>query len=164
MRHLILHSSTFILCCMIAGCSAPATKEQTTTRSKEQLIKEGYTLDSLYLEAYNKGDAEALMAIHWNSPELLSYPPGKLEVKGYDAIKAMYAKDFADNKGAKLEYLSVVNVPLGEGVAGYGTYRWTLPVGADSSIVMEGRYSDIKEYRDGKMVIVFDHSSESSAQ
>ncbi len=142
----------------VMSCT-PETKEQEATMSKEELIAAGAELDSLYLIAFNKGDVDALMKLHWNSPELLSYPPGEQQVKGYDAIKASYAKDFASSKGATLEYLSVVNVPFTDGVAGYGRYRWTMPVEGGSHMVMTGRYSDIKAFKDGQMVIVFDHSS-----
>lgn len=134
-------------------------KQKEATMSEDDLIAAGEELDSLYLVAFNKGDVDALMKLHWNSPDLLAYPPGEQQLNGYDAIKTSYAKDFAANKGAKLEYLSVVNIPMGDGVVGHGKYRWTMPVEGGSPMVMEGRYSDIKEYKDGKMVIVFDHSS-----
>lgn len=143
----------------LAACTLEMKKEEATM-SNEDLIAAGEKIDSLYLVAYNNQDLDALMQLHWNSPELLSYPPGEQEVKGYDAIKAGYARDFAANKGAKIEYLSVVNVPFADGVAGYGRYRWTMPVEGDSLLSGEGRYSDIKMFKDGKLVIVFDHSSE----
>jgi ketosteroid isomerase-like protein len=108
---------------------------------------------------FNNGDVDGLMKLHWNSPELLSYPPDELQLKGYDAVKNSYTKGFSENKGARLEYTSTYNIPYTDGVAGFGTYRWVMPIEGGSPIIVEGRYTDVKAYKDGKMVIIHDHSS-----
>jgi ketosteroid isomerase-like protein len=157
-----LFSAIVLVSFGLSNCTFEMKQQESAIMSQEELIAAGEKLDSLYRIAFNNQDVDALMHLHWNSPELLSYPPGEQQVKGYDAIKAAYARDFAANKGAKMEYLSVVNVPFTDGIAGYGTYKWTMPVG-DSLVTGEGRYSDIKAFKDGKLVIVFDHSSEPAA-
>ncbi len=142
----------------MAGCTVEKTVS-TEVPTQEELISEANKLDSLFLVAFNKGDVDGLMSVLWNSPELVAYPPGELQLKGYDAVKDLYVKEFATNKGAVLAYTGTYNIPFADGVAGFGTYTWTLPVEGKDPIVAEGRYSDIKAFKDGKMVIIHDHSS-----
>jgi ketosteroid isomerase-like protein len=142
----------------MSGCKTER-KPQETAVSTNDVIAAAKEVDSLFLVAYNNADVDALMSLHWNSPDLLIYPPGAPEIKGYNAVKESYIKDFAENKGAKLEYTSVYNVPYADVVAGRGTYTWS-KIEADSSVtVLQGRYTDLKAYKDGKMVILLDHSS-----
>ena len=151
-------SLSTLLVFAIASCNSEPQKDNFAYTT-DQLMAAANELDSLYLVAFNNGDVEALMNLHWNSPELLSYPPDGMEIKGYDAVKNSYTKGFSANKGAKLEYTSTFNIPFADGVAGFGTYRWIMPVEGSAPIVVEGRYTDVKSYKDGKMVIVHDHSS-----
>src|SRR5687768_12695258 len=104
------------------------TRQEKTTVSANELITAANELDSLFLVAFNNGDADAIMKLHWNSPELRAYPPGEMLLNGYDAVKASYIRDFASNKGAKLEYTSTQNVIFADVVIGHGTFRWTMPV------------------------------------
>lgn len=101
-------------------------------------------LDSLFLAAFNNGDAEAIMKLHWNSPDLPAYPPGEMQVNGFDAVKAGYVRDFAMNKGAKLEYTNANNIPFAEGVVGYGTFKLTMPMEGGEPMVFDGRYTEVK--------------------
>jgi ketosteroid isomerase-like protein len=109
--------------------------------------------------AFNNGDAEAIMKLHWNSPDLRTYPPGETQVNGFDAVKAGYVRDFSSNKGATLEYTDSNNIPFADGVVGYGTFRWTMPMEGSEPMVFDGRYTEVKAMRDGKLVIVIDHTS-----
>jgi ketosteroid isomerase-like protein len=142
---------------MLASCSNDTKKE--TTVSTNDLIAAANELDSLFLVAFNNGDADAIMKLHWNSPDLCAYPPGEIQVKGFDAVKAGYVRDFASSKGAKLEYTSTNNIPFTDGVVGHGTFRWTMPIEGGSPMVFDGRYSEVKAFKDGKMVIILDHTS-----
>jgi len=132
-------------------------------KKENDLVAAANQLDSLFLVAFNKGDADAIMNLHWNSPDLRAYPPGEPQLNGYEAVKASYLKDFEANKGAKLEYTSTHNIPFADVVIGHGTFTWTMPVEgapADSPpMVFNGRYSEVKAVKDGKMVIVLDHTS-----
>lgn len=153
--------SSFILTAffllMLASCSNEAKKDATV--SMADLIAAADELDSLFLVAFNNGDVEAIMKLHWNSPELRAYPPGEMQVNGFDAVKAGYMRDFEMNKGAKLEYTNTNNIPFADGVVGHGTFRWTMPMEGDSPMVFDGRYSEVKAFKEGKMVIIFDHTS-----
>ncbi len=99
-----------------------------TVVSKVDLITSAEEIDSLFLVAFNNGDADAMMKLYWNSPELRAYFPTETQLNGYDAVKASYSKDFATNKGAKLEYISMNNVLFADGVVGHGIFRITMPV------------------------------------
>jgi ketosteroid isomerase-like protein len=141
-----------------AGCNS-GTNKNAAAVSTADLIAAANELDSLYLVAFNNGDADAIMKLHWNSPELRVYLPGEMQASGFDAVKASYVRDFAASKGAKLVYTNANNIPFGDAVVGHGTYRWTMPIEGGSPIVSDGRYSLVKAMKDGKMVIVLDHAS-----
>ena len=129
------------------------------TEERPNLMTDAKALDSMYLVNFNKGDADALMGLHWNSPDLVAYPTGEMKLTGYDAIKSFYTKDFAASPGAVLAYTGTYNLPMGDAVFGHGTFTWTMPMEGGPPMVVLGRYSDVKEYKNGKMVITFDHSS-----
>lgn len=156
-RNQLINLSTFLILTM-ASCNSGPNKDNSAYTTDE-LMAAAKELDSLYLVAFNNGDVDGLMKLHWDHPELRTYPPGEMQLSGFDAVKKSYIKDFAANQGAMIEYTSTNNIPFSDGVAGYGTYRWVKPVEGGSPIVMEGRYSDIKAYKDGKMLIIHDHSS-----
>lgn len=138
-------------------CSNEAKKAEVV--STADMLAAANELDSLFLVAFNNGDAEAIMKLHWNSPDLRAYPPGEMQVNGFDAVKAGYVRDFASSKGSKLEYTSTNNIPFADGVVGHGTFRWTMPMEGGSPMVFDGRYSEVKAFKDGKMVIILDHTS-----
>ena len=142
---------------MLQSCINKANKN--ATNSTADILKAANELDSLFLVAFNNGDADAIMKLHWNSPDLLAYPPGEMQVKGFEAVKAGYVRDFAMNKGAKLEYTNANNIPFEGGVVGYGTFRWTMPMNGAEPMVFDGRYTEVKAMRDGKLVIIVDHTS-----
>ena len=142
----------------ISSC-ADRTENARPGNSREELIAAANELDSLFLVAFNNGDAEAIMQLHWNSPELRAYPPGEMQVEGYDAVKETYIREFTVSKGARLEYTNANNMPFADGVIGYGTFRWTMPMEGSEPMVFDGRYTEVKAMKDGKMVIVVDHTS-----
>ncbi|HEU4471532.1 MAG TPA: hypothetical protein VFR58_10640 [Flavisolibacter sp.] len=82
-----------------------------------------------------------------------------MQLKGYEAIRDFYTKDFASNKGARLEYTSNSNIPFKDVVIGHGTFKWTMPIAGAEPIVLEARHTEVKAMKDGKMVIVVDHTS-----
>ncbi len=141
----------------LASCNNGKRNEATPTTA--DLMTAANELDSLFLVAFNNGDAEAIMKLHWNSPDLRAYPPGETQINGFEAVKASYVRDFTMSKGAKLEYTNANNISFADGVVGHGTFRWTMPMEAGAPMVFEGRYSEVKAMKDGKMVIILDHTS-----
>jgi len=143
----------------LARLTSSNEAKKAASVSTTDLIAAANELDNLFLVAFNNGDAEAIMKLHWNSPDLRTYPPGETQVNGFDAVKAGYVRDFSSNKGATLEYTDANNIPFADGVVGYGTFRWTMPMEGSEPMVFDGRYTEVKAMRDGKLVIVIDHTS-----
>ena len=135
------------------------TNKNEATNSTTDLIAAAIELDSLFLVAFNNGDAEAIMKLYWNSPELRVYPPGEMPVNGFDSVKAWYVKNFASARGAKLEYLSSNNVLYDDGVIAHGAFKWTMPMEDGSLMTIVSSYAEFKSLKENKMVIILDHSS-----
>lgn len=159
--HTLAWRNNFILTAFflltLASCGNEAKKDATP--STADLMAAANELDSLFLVAFNSGDAEAIMKLHWNNPDLRAYPPGEMQVNGFDAVKAGYVRDFALSKGAKLEYTNANNIPFADGVVGYGTFKWTMPMEGAEPMVFDERYTEVKAMKDGKLVIIVDHTS-----
>lgn len=156
-RHLFVIVSFFTL--TLASCNN-RQDGSTTSMTGAELIAAANRLDSMFLVAFNKGDVSSFMQLYWNSPELTAYPPARvMQLKGYEAVKEFYTKDFASNKGARLEYTSNNNMPFKDVVIGHGTFKWTMPVAGAEPMVLEARHTVVKAMKDGKMVIVVDHTS-----
>ena len=156
-RHLFVIASFLTL--TIVSCNN-GKDGSTSSMTEEESLVAANQLDSMLLLAFNKGDVNALMQLYWNSPELTAYPPARvMQLKGYEAVKEFYTRDFASNKGARLEYTSNSNILFKDVVIGHGTFKWTMPVIGAKPIVFEGRHTEVKAMKDGKMVIVVDHTS-----
>ena len=134
-------------------------KQLEATPSSVDLIAAANELDSLFLVAFNNGDADAILKLYWNSPELRLYPPGEPQQNGFENVKAWYIKNFASTVGAKLEYISANNIPYADGVIAHGVFRWTMPIEDGSQMSVVSSYAEFKAIRNGKMVIILDHSS-----
>ena len=142
----------------IVSCTTEQKQDKAETATMD-LIAAAEELDSLFIVAFNKGDVDAMMKLYWNSPDLRAYFPTEMQINGYDAIKESMIKDFSTNKGAKLEYTNANNIPFADGVVGHGTFRITMPVEGAEPMVFDGRYTEVKAIKDGKMVIMVDHAS-----
>lgn len=147
-----------ILMTIITGCINDAKMAQDEM-SEAELLAEAEKLDSLFIVAFNSGDAEAMMNLYWNSPDLRAYYPMDMKLDGYNAVKASYVRDFTSSKGALLEYLDVHNIPFKDGVVGHGTFRITMPMEGSEPMVFDGRFTEVKAMKDGKMVVILDHAS-----
>lgn len=147
-------TALIIVALLISSCGTEQPKPAAV-----DLKAEAEKLDSAFLTAFNAGDAEAIMQLHWNSSELRAYTPGEMEVKGYDAVKASYVKDFAGSKGATLTITEANNIVYPDVVVGHGRFTWAMPVEGGAPMTVEGRYTEVKAMKDGKMVIVLDHTS-----
>lgn len=137
---------------IFAGC-AP------TGESPEQMIAAAKELDKAFLEAYNKGDVDGVMATYWNSPEMVSYPPGAMELRGWENMKAKMTEEFKSMQGGNLTLLEPHYQAFGDAVLGYGTWRFTAPMPNGESMTMDGRYTGVAMKKDGKWVFVHDHAS-----
>jgi len=152
MKHIFRYSLIIAVAGFILGCTPQG-------ENPEQMIAAAKALDQQFVAAYNNGDVDEVMATYWNSTDLVSYPPGAMEERGWQAVRAGLTTSFANISGAELELLETNYKVAGNVVFGWGKWRMTIPTGEEESIEMSGRYSDVKAKRDGKWVYIFDHAS-----
>jgi ketosteroid isomerase-like protein len=158
MRRMILTAMVVGAITMTTACApVPAAPPAPAGPTSAELISAAAALDRQFAEAFNKGDVDALMATYWNSPNLVSFGPEGMGTKGFDAVKAEAAGMFKTMPGAKIELVTNNDVH-GDVVLGWGTWKMTIPTPAGPQVV-EGRFSDVKAMRDGKMVYIMDHAS-----
>jgi ketosteroid isomerase-like protein len=138
-----------VIAVLVAGC-APAGE------SPEKMVAEAAALDKAWLDAYNNKNVDAIMALYWNSPDLLSFPPGEMEIRGWENVKQGFVKEFAGANDGRLEMIESNNKAVGDAVIGWGKWRFTM---SSMQIDVTGRYSDVKAKRDGKWVFIMDHAS-----
>jgi ketosteroid isomerase-like protein len=141
-----------VLFVLITGCAeAPPDPAKMVAAADE--------LDQKFFDAYSSKDLETIKELYWNSPDVVSHPPGEMEVRGYDAVIESFRKDFDRGMDSKLELLEHTNRAEGSVVIGTGLWRFTLNMPEGEPLVIEGRYLDVKAERDGKWVYIADHAS-----
>jgi len=152
MKKIFLYCPFLFTAVLFCSCSSQG-------ENPEQIIAAANALDQQFVEAYSNGDVEGVMATYWNSPDLVSYPPGAMEERGWQKVKEGLSQFFTSIQGAKLVLFDSENKIAGDMILGKGKWSMTMPDGNGGSMEMFGRYSDIKAKRDGKWVYVFDHAS-----
>ncbi len=149
-----VRSATLVLAAVVGlGACAPKVP------SAAEAVAAADALDARFLAAFNAGNIDSLLNDYWNSPELVTIGLDAMGAKGWDAAKAGYAATMQAMPGAKMEFPSRNNQAFGDFVIGHGTWKVTIPAEKGPPTVLEGRYSDVKAYRDGKWVYVHDHAS-----
>lgn len=141
----------------LSAC-APAPPAVPPGPTDAEMVAAANALDKGFLEAFNKGDVDGLMAAYWNNSKLVIYPPDAAGTTGWDAAKGGFAEMFKTASGAKIEFVTSNNDVHGDVVLGWGTWKLTIPTPGGHQ-VMEGRYTDAKMMHDGKWVYVMDHAS-----
>lgn len=141
----------------IALACAPAGSPRDTSA----MVAAADALDAAFLEAFNAGDAAAISSLYWNSPDVVSFPPDAFQVRGFAAISEAYALAFTDSGGAgvQLEFAESHQIPAGDKVIGWGLWRMRVAIPGADTLVLEGRYTDVKQEVDGKWVYILDHAS-----
>lgn len=143
-----------LLVVMTIGC---ANQSQAPAMTPEQMVSAADAVDAAFVDAFNKGDAAAMSALYWNSPEVVSVAPDVLQPsRGIDALRAANTKMLEAMKGARIEITEHHQVPAGDVVLGWGTFKLTMPGGGGEIL---GRFTDVKGQRDGKWVYLMDHGS-----
>ncbi|HEX5818806.1 MAG TPA: nuclear transport factor 2 family protein [Gemmatimonadales bacterium] len=154
-----LRCTTIVAILALAGACAPSAPEADPRPSPEEMIAAATALDSQYLDAFNREDADALMATYWHSPRLVSIGLDGSAPQGWEGASAAWHESMDGNPDSRLEFVESHNVPLGEAVIGWGRWRLTTPSDSGPPEVLEGPYSDVKAFRDGRWVRVLDHAS-----
>lgn len=125
----------------------------------DESIAAANALDQEFLDTFNRGDLNAIMATYWNNPDLVSIGLDGMGGTGWEGPKSGWEAAFAAMPGAQMTFPEMHNIPAGEVVLGWGTWAMTIPNGDGTSTVLQGRYSDVKAPRDGKWVYLMDHAS-----
>ena len=152
-----MHRSATIVAlalCLSAACApAPAVPDSAA------MLTSARAVDEQFAAAFNKADVDGVMALYWNSPSLVLYPPDAMEVKGYAAVRDSYSNMFVAMKGATIELSDPNYQVAGDTVIGWGRWKLTMPGPLGQPTSIEGRYTDVKAQRDGKWVYIIDHAS-----
>jgi ketosteroid isomerase-like protein len=150
--------STISAILVLLGCLA-VQPGNVYAQDHEAMIAAAEGMDAAFVAAFNSGDTDALADLYWNSPDLVSFPPGSMADVGYEAV-TMGWKSFVESvPGAKLVLRDATNIVAGEYVVTFGYFDLTMPGPDGSSTTMNGRFTDLKAERDGKWVYVHDHAS-----
>lgn len=112
----------------------------------EKMIQAADELDKNFIEAYNNRDLDAIMETYWNSPDLVSFPPGLMKARGWGAAKESFQEEFANALEFVLELTESNNKAFGDVVVGYGKWRFTISIPDAEPMIIEGRYSDVKYF------------------
>jgi ketosteroid isomerase-like protein len=139
-----------ILLALSTGCAS-----QTGGARADEMISSAKAVDANFLSAFNKGDADAVSALYWNSPDVVVYPPDTMECRGWQAVHEAFVKMSKDMAGAKLELIEPRYQIAGDYVLTNGLWKMTFPDNKE----MRGRYTAVMADKDGKWVFVLDHPS-----
>ncbi len=150
---LSFRSTCLLAAAVLVGACAPKGP------APDAMIAAANAVDQAFLDAFNTGDVNALMATYWNSPELVNIGLDGMGDLGWDGAKAGWEIVFASMPGVQLAFDAPVNIAAGDVVLGWGAWTMTVPAGDGTAIVLTGRYSDVKAMRDGKWVYIMDHAS-----
>jgi len=142
----------------LTGACTPAPPAAPPGPTPAEMVAAADALDQRFLDAFNKGDTDAIAATYWNNPGVVSFGPDGMGTRGWEAARAGSVEMFKAMPGARLEFVSMHNDAHGDVVLGWGTWKMTIPTPAGPQ-VMEGRYSDAKAMKDGKWVYLMDHAS-----
>ncbi len=148
-----IFAPVFVAVLVLAGC---AVQEAADPQAMVAAAKE---LDDRFIAAFNNGNADSMAATYWNSPDVVSVPPGGQALRGFEAIRSALPGMLQEMPGARLELLDMNNRPEGVVVMGSGTWRMTMTGPDGKPVVLNGHYTDVKAERDGRWVYIMDHAS-----
>jgi ketosteroid isomerase-like protein len=150
--------SSLALAVSLAGGCAPAAPPPPDTAA---MIAAATALDEQFEAAFNAGDAAALNALYWNSPEAVSLGPDTMVSRGIEGIRT--GNDAAipalHDAGAVLQLTESHHIVVGDAVVTWGLWTMTMNGPDGAPMEMQGRFTDVKAERDGKWVYLVDHAS-----
>ncbi len=118
--------------------------------------------ERLFVQAMNEEHVDGLMAIYWNSPDLIAlYPTGNY--RGYDTVKQMWWNFFNTVDVRKYEITERHPVVSGDVAYEWGLYDFSYQAKGGPVIQSPGRFLLVWEYKDKRWVITAEHSSVPSA-
>jgi len=147
-----LFFSLLVLPLLLAACR-PGGADPT------EMIAAAKALDRQWAEAFNKGDIDGLMALYWNSPDLVVYPSDAMELHGWDQVKESYRMMVGNMQHATISYGDLDYAAAGDVVISRGTWTISVPTLEGPVFDIRGRFTDVKAVRNGTWVIVMEHGS-----
>jgi ketosteroid isomerase-like protein len=123
----------------------------------ENFKKDAKTIQSIMdrqVKAWNEGNIDGFMAGYRKSDEF-TFQGGKKRVKGWEALRAMYKKNYAGEKMGELEFTDIEMKPLGKGYV-LVTAQWRVTTKEE---VKEGLFTLIFQRFGKDWKIIHDHSS-----
>jgi ketosteroid isomerase-like protein len=156
---LALRLATCAAALALVGACGPKAPAPANGLTPAEMIAGAAALDSEYVAAFNRDDADALMATYWKSPRLVSIGLDGSAPKGWEGVSAAWHASMDGNPDSRLELLESHNEAVGEAVVGWGRWRITAVRDSGPPLVLEGPYSDVKLFRDGRWVRALDHAS-----
>lgn len=149
-----------VVCISLLTIVAAVVRSASTVESPEQMIGAAKALDKQTVDAFNKRDVDAIMATYWKSPDLVCYPYGVLEIRGWDAVKSDVVETFSTMPaGVTVETVETNYKVAGDVVITWGKWRTRMVSSNGQSSTLEGRGMGVVAKRDGKWVYVLDHTS-----
>lgn len=149
-----------VLCIALLVIVAAVVRSASPVESPEQMIAAAKALDKQSADAFNKRDVDAIMATYWKSPDLVCYPYGALEIRGWEAVKDDVMKTFSTMPaGVTVEIVEANYKVAGDVVITWGKWRTKMVSSNGQSLTLEGRGMCVVAKRDGKWVYILDHTS-----
>ena len=136
----------------VSGCSSKG-------ENPDEMIKLSKELDQKFIDAYNSRNIDGVMETYWNSSELVSFPPGEMEEKGWENVKKGMEGFFNSVDKIDLKLTDMNYKISGDNVISWGLWKMVIHDGNGSKMEMTGRYTDIKAKKNGKWVYILDHAS-----
>ena len=120
--------------------------QPTNSTQDEQAIRSNTTL---YRDAFNRGDAQALAALYAENGENIDQTGFLL--RGRESITKAFEKFFAQHKGAKIEInIQTIDFPQPNFAVETGTTQTTAP---DTTVAVGGQYTAVHVKQDGKWLL-----------
>jgi ketosteroid isomerase-like protein len=136
------------------GCAAQGERPA-------QMVDAAKQIDQRYWESFSNADVDGVMALYWNSPDLVVYPPDQMQIKGWDAERQALADVFKSLPGAKLELMDPQYLPVGDAVIGWGLWKLSFPESHGTIPDTIGRFTNVSMKKNGQWVLIHDHISQS---
>jgi ketosteroid isomerase-like protein len=141
---------------VVTAACAPKTPAAALP-SEDVLRAMADSVDRSYVAAFNLGNPDAVMAVYFKTPDVVSVGLDGSILTGYDALAADWKASLTEMPASTLAFSDSHNTVIGDAVLGYG--RWTLTPKDGQSPSLEGPYTILKAYRNGRMAIILDHAS-----
>lgn len=154
MRITVWCAAVLLLAASLTAFQSSPAQSSPKQGGPADLIGAAKQVDQQFVEAVNRGDVEAANRLLWNSPLLVSYPADAMVLRGYSQVADGNRRFIESIKGGRLELYEQEYMQAGDVVLTRGLFRVT-----GLAHPMNGRFTDAKAFRDGRMVYIADHVS-----